>query len=113
MMFTGAATKKPRTVSSGNRKSSSSDRAGGKYSFQEVNKCRFHDPLLRSVDFQLKPPPSHIPPLIEESFKSVSGITRRRGAIRYQKVHEVRGHKFVAKFFRQPTFCTLCGEFLW
>ncbi|XP_013379149.1 protein kinase C delta type isoform X2 [Lingula anatina] len=41
------------------------------------------------------------------------GITRRRGAIKQAKVHEVRGHKFIAKFFNQPVFCSFCGEFLW
>lgn len=40
-------------------------------------------------------------------------ITRRRGAVKHNKVHVVRGHKLVAKFFRQPTFCALCKEFLW
>lgn len=40
-------------------------------------------------------------------------ISRRRGAIKHNKVHEVKGHKFVAKFFRQPTFCAFCKEFLW
>ncbi|XP_050535535.1 putative protein kinase C delta type homolog isoform X6 [Daktulosphaira vitifoliae] len=40
-------------------------------------------------------------------------ITRRRGAIKKQKVHIVKGHKFLAKFFRQPTFCAFCKDFLW
>ncbi|CAD5226032.1 unnamed protein product [Bursaphelenchus xylophilus] len=41
------------------------------------------------------------------------GLQRRRGAIKHQKVHEIRGHQFVATFFRQPTFCSLCSEFMW
>ncbi|XP_050668199.1 putative protein kinase C delta type homolog isoform X5 [Leptidea sinapis] len=40
-------------------------------------------------------------------------ITQRRGAIKHHKVHEVNGHHFVAKFFRQPIFCAFCKEFLW
>ncbi|XP_060876420.1 putative protein kinase C delta type homolog [Metopolophium dirhodum] len=40
-------------------------------------------------------------------------ITKRRGAIKHQKVHIVKGHKFLAKFFRQPTFCAFCKDFLW
>lgn len=41
------------------------------------------------------------------------GIRRRRGAIKHQKIHEVQGHKFIAKFFRQPVFCSYCSEFIW
>jgi hypothetical protein len=26
---------------------------------------------------------------------------------------EANGHKFISKFFRQPTFCAYCKEFLW
>ncbi|XP_075158424.1 protein kinase C delta isoform X3 [Haematobia irritans] len=40
-------------------------------------------------------------------------ITNRRGAIKHQKTHESNGHRFVAKFFRQPTFCAFCNLFLW
>jgi hypothetical protein len=32
------------------------------------------------------------------------GITQRRGAIKHQKVHLARGHRFVAKFFRKPLY---------
>lgn len=31
----------------------------------------------------------------------------------FYRIHEVNGHRFVAKFFRQPTFCVFCKEFLW
>ncbi|KAF6198270.1 hypothetical protein GE061_008017 [Apolygus lucorum] len=41
------------------------------------------------------------------------GIGRRRCAVKQQRIHEVKGHRFIAKFFRQPTFCTFCKEFLW
>ncbi|XP_032580998.1 putative protein kinase C delta type homolog isoform X2 [Drosophila sechellia] len=40
-------------------------------------------------------------------------ITNRRGAIKHQKTHVINGHRFVAKFFRQPTFCAFCNLFLW
>ncbi|KAI6220825.1 hypothetical protein M3Y99_01592000 [Aphelenchoides fujianensis] len=41
------------------------------------------------------------------------GLHRRRGAIKHHKVHEIRGHQFVATFFPQPTFCSICSEFMW
>ncbi|KAF8791393.1 putative protein kinase C delta type like protein [Argiope bruennichi] len=42
-----------------------------------------------------------------------TGFHHRRGAVKLQNVHEAKGHAFVAKFFRQPTFCAFCKEFLW
>lgn len=38
---------------------------------------------------------------------------KRRNAVKKAKVHEVQGHKFFATFFRQPTFCSFCSEFIW
>uniref|UniRef100_A0A336K1T5 protein kinase C n=1 Tax=Culicoides sonorensis TaxID=179676 RepID=A0A336K1T5_CULSO len=40
-------------------------------------------------------------------------ITKRRCAIKILRTHEINGHKFIAKFFRQPTFCAFCKDFLW
>ncbi|XP_066155846.1 protein kinase C isoform X1 [Euwallacea fornicatus] len=45
-------------------------------------------------------------------FKERQGFNRRRGAMR-RRVHQVNGHKFMATFLRQPTFCSLCREFIW
>lgn len=63
------------------------------------------------------PPPSAAAVASTPSTSSSSSvffnIAGRRGAIKHQKVHEVKGHRFVAKFFRQPTFCAFCHDFLW
>uniref|UniRef100_A0A8C6UJ60 Protein kinase C n=1 Tax=Neogobius melanostomus TaxID=47308 RepID=A0A8C6UJ60_9GOBI len=40
-------------------------------------------------------------------------ITRRRGAIKQAKIHFIKNHEFIATFFRQPTFCSVCREFVW
>ncbi|XP_065179775.1 protein kinase C delta type-like isoform X2 [Sycon ciliatum] len=45
--------------------------------------------------------------------KDLTMLTGRRGAIRHKKCHVVNGHKYKARFFRQPTFCAFCREFLW
>lgn len=45
-------------------------------------------------------------------FKEKAGLNRRRGAMR-RRVHQINGHKFMATFHRQPTFCSHCKEFIW
>lgn len=41
-----------------------------------------------------------------------SGIKGRRGAMR-RRVHQISGHKFMAVWLRQPTYCCHCREFIW
>ncbi|XP_065830068.1 protein kinase C delta type-like [Oscarella lobularis] len=41
------------------------------------------------------------------------GMKGRRGAVKHQKVYQVRGHKYLAKYFRKPAYCAYCKEFLW
>uniref|UniRef100_A0A673B598 Protein kinase C n=1 Tax=Sphaeramia orbicularis TaxID=375764 RepID=A0A673B598_9TELE len=40
-------------------------------------------------------------------------LNRRRGAFKQPKVHVIKNHEFTATFFHQPTFCSVCREFLW
>uniref|UniRef100_A0A3Q3VKJ8 Protein kinase C n=1 Tax=Mola mola TaxID=94237 RepID=A0A3Q3VKJ8_MOLML len=40
-------------------------------------------------------------------------LNRRRGAFKQPKVHLIKNHEFTATFFHQPTFCSVCREFVW
>uniref|UniRef100_A0A8B9KYU7 Protein kinase C n=1 Tax=Astyanax mexicanus TaxID=7994 RepID=A0A8B9KYU7_ASTMX len=56
---------------------------------------------------------------LEDSIQSVVSeeeaptLTRRRGAIKQAKIHFIKNHEFIATFFRQPTFCSVCRDFVW
>ncbi|XP_068171905.1 protein kinase C delta type-like [Antennarius striatus] len=43
----------------------------------------------------------------------VTTLNRRRGAFKQPKIHIIKNHEFRAVFFNQPTFCSVCREFLW
>ncbi|XP_061583859.1 protein kinase C delta type-like isoform X2 [Cololabis saira] len=49
----------------------------------------------------------------ESAEEGVMTLNRRRGAFKQPKVHVIKSHEFLATFFHQPTFCSVCREFLW
>ncbi|XP_043959785.1 protein kinase C epsilon type isoform X2 [Gambusia affinis] len=48
----------------------------------------------------------------EKVFRERTGPRQRHGAVR-RRVHQVNGHKFMATYLRQPTYCSHCRDFIW
>ncbi|XP_051911868.1 protein kinase C theta type [Hippocampus zosterae] len=45
--------------------------------------------------------------------RGLFALHHRRGAIKQAKIHLVKRHEFSATFFPQPTFCSVCKDFVW
>ncbi|XP_028809848.1 protein kinase C epsilon type-like isoform X2 [Denticeps clupeoides] len=48
----------------------------------------------------------------ERVFRERMQPRKRQGAVR-RRVHQVNGHKFMATYLRQPTYCSHCRDFIW
>ncbi|XP_051511726.1 protein kinase C eta type-like isoform X2 [Myxocyprinus asiaticus] len=51
---------------------------------------------------------------VENRLRNHKRFTRKhQKALKRRKVHQVNGHKFMATFLPQPTFCCHCKNFIW
>uniref|UniRef100_G1MRI6 Protein kinase C n=1 Tax=Meleagris gallopavo TaxID=9103 RepID=G1MRI6_MELGA len=66
-----------------------------------------HGPVMTRVRFRRA--------YCRQSMREEEGTVtiNRRGAIKQAKIHYIKNHEFIATFFGQPTFCSVCKEFVW
>lgn len=62
----------------------------------------------------VRPPPENLLEIVGEAnvvnyFKN----RVRKGGMKRKGLQVVNGHKFLVRFFKQPTYCGHCKDFIW